>query len=195
MPKTQKRQARSVLEPKPASMLVHPITASILRHLAKNEYSMSELSKILGLSKSRIRYYLKRLEEENLIKRTREEYYRGGLRKYYRAVFILQLPRLSALSLAEKEAQLLPIKTFLWGYLLGKFEDQSWDYKLLVGGEIDEYAQEIAEKIEKEIDEDKEIGEGEADSIYLKLLERLARIHLEKEKIKLEPLGLIQPKT
>jgi predicted transcriptional regulator len=172
-------------------MLVHPITASILRHIAENEHSMSELSKILGLSKSRIRYHLNRLEDANLIERTREEYFRGGLRKYYRAIVGLQLPRLSVLSRAEKEAQLLPIKTFLWGYLFGKFEGQNWDYKQLVGQHINDYVQEIAETIEKMIDEDKEIEDDTADLLYFKLLSRLAKLHLEKQKIKLETLGLI----
>ncbi len=192
MSEVQKRKARSVIQTNSASMLVHPITASILRHLAEGEHSMSELSRILGLSKSRISYHLKRLEDKHLIELTREEYHRGGLRKYYRAISSLQLPRLSALSRAEKEAQLLPIKTFLWGYLFGKFEYQNWDYKQLVGRHIDDYAQEIAETIEKMIDEDNEIEDDTADLLYFKLLSRLAKLHLDKQKIKLEPLGLTQ---
>ncbi len=192
MSKAQKRKARSVSHTKSASMLVHPITASILRRLAESEHSMSELSKILGLSKSRIRYHLNRLEDEKLIERTREEYFRGGLRKYYRATVGLQIPRLAVLSKAEKEAQLLPIKTFLWGYLFGKFEGHNWDYKQLVGRHIDDYAQEIAETIENMIDEDKGNEDDTADLLYFKLLSQLAKLHLEKQKIKLETLGLTQ---
>ena len=44
-------------------------------HLTEEEHSLGELAKMLGLSKSRISYHLKRLEEENLIRKTREEYY------------------------------------------------------------------------------------------------------------------------
>lgn len=171
-------------------MLVNPIPASILRHLSERELSLSDLSRTLGLSKSRISYHLVQLEKAGLIERTREEVYRGGVRKFYRTSSTLQLPRLSDLSGAEKEALLLPIKTFLWGYLLGKFEDGRWDFERLVGSGIDEFAKEIAENIEQMIIKGEEIGEGEADTLYLKLLIRLVQQHLKKEKNKVEQLGL-----
>ncbi len=189
MGKTPHTQARSIKQPKSASMLVRPITASILRHLTEEEHSLGELAKMLGLSKSRISYHLKRLEEENLIKKTREEYYRGGIRKFYRAVFPLQVPKLRSLSPAEQEAQLLPIKTFLWGYLLGKLGSQNLDFHELVSPLIDAYAQEIAETIEKRIDEGEESSEAHADLLYLTLLHRYAKMHLEDEKISIEKLG------
>ncbi len=170
-------------------MLVRPITASILRHLTEEEHSLGELAKMLGLSKSRISYHLKRLEEENLITKTREEYYRGGIRKFYRAVFPLQVPKLRSLSPAEQEAQLLPIKTFLWGYLLGKIGDKDLDLHKLVNPLIDEYAQEIAETIEKRIDEGEANSEDQAKFLYLSLLHQYTKLHLEEEKISLEKLG------
>ncbi|MFW9830485.1 MAG: ArsR/SmtB family transcription factor [Candidatus Thorarchaeota archaeon] len=188
MENTPNTQARSINQPKSASMLVHPITASILRHLTQEEHSLGELAKILGLSKSRISYHLKRLEEENLIIRTREDYYRGGIRKFYRAVFPLQVPRLGSLSPAEQEAQLLPIKAFLWGYLLGKIGGKDIDLHKLTSPLIDEYAQEIAETIEKRIDEGEAISEVQADFLYLSLLYQYAELHLKEERISIEKL-------
>ncbi len=170
-------------------MLVRPITASILRHLTEEEHSLGELAKMLGLSKGRISYHLKRLEEENLIKKTREEYYRGGIRKFYRAVFPLQVPKLRSLSPAEQEAQLLPIKTFLWGYLLGKIGSQNLDPHELASPLIEKYAQEIAETIEKKIDEGETSSEAHADFLYLSLLHKYAKLHLKEEKISIEKLG------
>ncbi len=169
-------------------MLVRPITASILRHLTEEEHSLGELAKMLGLSKSLISYHLKRLEEENLITKTREEYYRGGIRKFYRAVFPLQVPKLRSLSPAEQETQLLPIKTFLWGYLLGKIGSKDLDLHKLTSPLIDKYAQEIAETIEKRIDEGEASGEEQADILFLKLLYRYAKMHLEDEKTNIEKL-------
>ncbi len=189
---TQPRQARTVRGQRSAKMLVNPITASILRHLAEQELSLAELTRILDLSKSRISYHLRQLEEEHLIEKTREEIYRGGVRKFYRATFTLQLPRLSSLSSAEKEAQLLPIKTFLWGYLLGKFESSTWDFKQLVGRRIDEYAQELAETLVEMVEEGRDMGEDTADLLYLRLLSSLAKSHIRKERIKLEQIGLVQ---
>ena len=173
-------------------MLVNPITASILRHLAEEEHSLAELASILGLSKSRVSYHLHQLEEEHLIEKTREDVYRGGVRSFYRAFSTLQLPRLSSLSSAEREAQLLPIKTFLWGYLLGKFESSAWDFKQLVGRRIDEYANELAETLVDMVEKGEEIGEDTADLLYLRLLSRLAKSHLNKERIKLEQIGLVR---
>jgi predicted transcriptional regulator len=147
------------------------------------------------LSKSRVSYHLRQLEEENLIEKTREEIYRGGIRKYYRAMFTLQLPKLSSLSGAEKEALIMPIKTFLWGYLLGKFESSAWDFKQLVGRRIDEYAQELAETLVEMVDRSEEIGEGTADLLYLRLLSKLAKSHIHLERIKLEQIGLVQKST
>ena len=170
-------------------MLVRPITASILRHLTEEEHSLGELAKMLGLSKSRISYHLKRLEEENLIKKTREEYYRGGTQKFYRAVFPLQLPKLRSLSSAEQEAQLLPIKTFLWGYLLGKIGSKNLDLHELASPLIDEYSREIAETIEKRIDEGEPRSDAPAEFLYLSLLHQYAKKHLEEEKISIEKLG------
>jgi predicted transcriptional regulator len=189
---SRQRQARTVKGLKSAKMLVNPITASILRHLAEQEHSLAELARILGLSKSRISYHLHQLEEEKLIEKTREEIYRGGVRKFYRAMFTLQLPRLSSLSGAEQEALILPIKTFLWGYLLGKFEKSAWDFKQLVGRRIDEYAQELAETLTEMVEEGKEMGEDTADLLYLRLLSTLAKSHIMKERIKLEQIGLVQ---
>lgn len=167
-------------------MLVSPISASILRHLSEKEHSLTELSKILGLSKPRISYHLKRLEEEHLIDQTREEYHRGGVRKYYKARIPFQWPKLASLNRAEREAQLLPIKTFLWGYLLGKLGSKNLDFQHLVGEKIDEAAQAIAETFEQLIDEDEEFDEREANLLYLKLLHRLAKIHLEENKIQIK---------
>jgi DNA-binding MarR family transcriptional regulator len=169
-------------------MLVRPITASILRHLTEKEHSLGELAKILGLSKSRVSYHLKRLEEENLITKTREEYYRGGLRKFYRAVFPLQVPKLKALSPAEREAQLLPIKTFLWGYLLGKIGSKNIDFDELVSPLLDEYAQEVAETIEEKIERGEELNEEQADLTYLKLLHQFVKLHLEEDQISIKKL-------
>ena len=182
-------QTRSIKQPKSASMLVRPITASILRHLTEEEHSLGELAKMLSLSKSRISYHLKRLEEENLIKKTREEYYRGGIRKFYRAVFPLQVPKLRSLSPAEQEAQLLPIKTFLWGYLLGKIGSKNLDLHELASPLIDEYAQEIAETIERKIDEGEDSSEAQAEFLYLSLLHKYTKLHLEDEKNSIEKLG------
>ena len=170
-------------------MLVRPITASILRNLTEEEHSLGELAKILGLSKSRISYHLKRLEEENLITKTREEYYRGGIRKFYRAVFPLQVPKLRSLSPAEQEAQLLPIKTFLWGYLLGKIGSQNLDFQGLVSPLIDNYAQKIEENIEKAIDDGEEHNEEQVDTLYLMLLHRYAKKHLENGKINIKMIS------
>ena len=195
LPPSRQRQARTVKSAKSAKMLVNPITASILRHLAEEEHSLAELARILGLSKSRVSYHLHQLEEENLIEKTREDVYRGGVRSFYRAVSTLQLPRLSSLSSAEKEAQLHPIKTFLWGYLLGKFESSTWDFKQLVGRRIDEYAEELAETLVDMVEKGEEIGEDTADLLYLRLLSRLAKSHLNKERIKLEQIGLVREKN
>ncbi len=188
-------QTRSIKQPKSASMLVRPITASILRHLTEEERSLGELAKMLGLSKSRISYHLKRLEEENLIRKTREEYYRGGIRKFYRAVFPLQVPKLRALSPAEQEAQLLPIKTFLWGYLLGKIGSQNLDLQEVASPLIDQYAQEIAEAIEERVDEAKESDEETAEFLYLSLLHEYTKLHLEEGKISIEKLRMKLPKS
>jgi DNA-binding MarR family transcriptional regulator len=182
-------QTRSITQPKSASMLVRPITASILRHLTEEEHSLSELAKMLGLSKGRISYHLKRLEEENLIIKTREEYYRGGIRKFYRAVFPLQVPKLRALSPSEQEAQLLPIKTFLWGYLLGKIGSQNLDLHEVASPLIDQYAQEIAEAIEKQVDEDEYSNETKAEFLYLSLLHKYTKMHLEEDRISIKKLG------
>jgi predicted transcriptional regulator len=176
-------------------MLVRPITASILRHLTEEEHSLGELTKMLGLSKSRISYHLKRLEEENLITKTREEYYRGGIRKFYRAVFPLQVPKLRSLSPAEQEAQLLSIKTFLWGYLLGKIGSQNLDLQEVASPLIDQYAQEIAEAIEERIDEAEDTSEAKAEFLYLSLLHKYTKLHLEEEKISIEKLGKKPPKS
>ncbi len=176
-------------------MLVRPITASILRHLTKEERSLGELARMLGLSKSRISYHLKRLEEEHLIRKTREEYYRGGIRKFYRAVFPLQVPKLRALSPAEQEAQLLPIKTFLWGYLLGKIGSQNLDLQEVASPLIDQYAQEIAEAIEERVDEAKESDEETAEFLYLSLLLEYTKLHLEEGKISIEKLRMKLPKS
>jgi DNA-binding transcriptional ArsR family regulator len=176
-------------------MLVRPITASILRHLTEEEHSLGELARMLGLSKSRISYHLKRLEEENLIVKTREEYYRGGIRKFYRAVFPLQVPTLRSLSPAEQEAQLLPIKTFLWGYLLGKIGSQNLDLHEVASPLIDQYAQEIAEAIEKRVDETEDASEAKAEFLYLSLLHKYTKTHLEEEKISIEKLGKKPPKS
>jgi DNA-binding transcriptional ArsR family regulator len=176
-------------------MLVRPITASILRHLTEEEHSLGELAKMLGLSKSRISYHLKRLEEENLITKTREEYYRGGIRKFYRAVFPLQVPKIRSLSPAEQEAQLLPIKTFLWGYLLGKIGSQNLDLHEVASPLIDQYAQKIAEAIEERIDEAEDSSEANAELLYLTLLHKFTKLHLEEGKISIEKLGNEHPKS
>jgi DNA-binding transcriptional ArsR family regulator len=176
-------------------MLVRPITASILRHLTEEEHSLGELAKMLGLSKSRISYHLKRLEEENLITKTREEYYRGGVQKFYRAVFPLQVPKLRSLSPAEQEAQLLPIKTFLWGYLLGKIGSHKLDLHKVTSPLIDQYAKEIAEAIEERVDEVEDSIEAKADFLYLSLLHKYAKLHLEEEKISIEKIAKKSPKT
>lgn len=188
-------QTRSIKQPKSASMLVRPITASILRHLTEEEHSLGELAKMLGLSKSRVSYHLKRLEEENLIIKTREEYYRGGIRKFYRAVFPLQVPKLRSLSPAEQEAQLRPIKTFLWGYLLGKIGSQNLDLHEVTSPLIDQYAQEIAEAIEEQIDEAEESNEAKAELLYLSLLHKYTKLHIEEKKINIEKLGKKPPKA
>ncbi len=188
-------QTRSIKQPKSASMLVSPITASILRHLTEEERSLGELAKMLGLSKSRISYHLKRLKEENLIIKTREEYYRGGIRKFYRAVFPLQVPKLRSLSPAEQEAQLLPIKTFLWGYLLGKIGSQHLDLHEVTSPLIDQYAQEIAEAIEEEIDEAEDSNEAKAELLYLSLLHKYTKLHIKQKKINIEKLGKEPPKS
>lgn len=192
---TPRTQTRSIKQPKPASMLVRPITASILRHLTEEEHSLGELAKMLGLSKSRISYHLKRLEEENLIMKTREEYYRGGIRKFYRAVFPLQVPKLRVLSPAEQEAQLLPIKTFLWGYLLGEIGSQNLDFHEVANPLIDQYAQEIAEAIEEQIDKAEDSNESKAEFLYLSLLHKYTKLHLEEKKINIEKLGKNPPKS
>ena len=176
-------------------MLVRPITASILRHLTEEEHSLGELAKMLGLSKGRISYHLKRLEEENLIIKTREEYYRGGIRKFYRAVFPLQVPKLRSLSPAEQEAQLLPIKTFLWGYLLGKIGSQNLDLHEVASPLLDQYTKEIAELIEERVDEAEERAEETAEFLYLSLLHKYTKLHLEEEKISVKKLGKKPPKT
>jgi predicted transcriptional regulator len=176
-------------------MLVRPITASILRHLTEEEHSLGELAKMLGLSKSRISYHLKRLEEETLIIKTREEYYRGGIRKFYRAVFPLQVPKLRSLSPAEQEAQLLPIKTFLWGYLLGKIGSQNLDLHEVTSPLIGQYVQEIAEAIEERVDEAEDSSETKAELLYLSLLHTYTKIHLEEEKISIEKLRKKPPKS
>ncbi len=176
-------------------MLVRPITASILRHLTEEERSLGELAKMLGLSKSRISYHLKRLKEENLIIKTREEYYRGGVQKFYRAVFPLQVPKLRSLSPAEQEAQLRPIKTFLWGYLLGNIGSQNLDLHEVASPLIDQYAQEIAEAIEEEIDEAEDSNEAKAELLYLSLLHKHTKLHIEQKKINIEKLGKNPPKS
>jgi DNA-binding transcriptional regulator GbsR (MarR family) len=188
LPEKNQRNARSVIHPKPASMLVNPINASILRHLSERELSLADLARLLGYSKSRISYHLKRLEEEHLIRRTREEYYRGGIRKFYVAVIPLQLPKLSSLAPAELESHLLPIKAFLWGYILGKLGNQKVDLSQLVSEDINRYAHEIAERIEKIIDENKDIDEEKAELLYLKLLYRFVKLHLQDRKIKIKKL-------
>ncbi|MFW9934971.1 MAG: ArsR/SmtB family transcription factor [Candidatus Thorarchaeota archaeon] len=185
MPKSRNKQARSVKSQKSAAMLVNPISASILRHLSEKERSLTELSKILGLSKPRISYHLKRLEKERLIERTREEYHRGGIRKFYKATIPLQWPKLASLNGAEREAQLLPIKTFLWGYILGKNDSKKPDFQHLISKDINVAAQEIAETFEQMIDKEDEFDDKEADLLYLKLLHQLAKLHLEQEKIQI----------
>jgi len=188
-------QTRAITQPKSASMLVRPITASILRHLTEEEHSLGELAKLLGLSKSRISYHLKRLKEENLIIKTREEYYRGGIRKFYRAVFPLQVPKLRSLLPAEQEALLRPIKTFLWGYLLGKIGSQNLDLHEVASPLIDQYAQEIAEAIEVQIDEAEDSNESKAEFLYLSLLNKYTKLHIEEKKINIEKLGKKPPKS
>jgi DNA-binding transcriptional ArsR family regulator len=168
---------------KSAAMLVHLISASILRHLSEEEHSLTELSKILGLSKPRISYHLKRLEEERLIERTREEYYRGGVRRYYKATIPLQWPKLASLNRAEREAQLRPIKTFLWGYLLGKIGSQRIDFRYLISKEVEEGAQDIANTFEQIIDKGDGFDDREADLLYLRILHRLTKLQLEEKKI------------
>lgn len=185
LPESRNKQARSVKSQKSAAMLVNPISASILRHLSEKERSLTELSKILGLSKSRISYHLKRLERENLIERTKEEYHRGGIRKFYKATIPLQWPKLASLNRAEREAQLLPIKTFLWGYILGKTGSKKPDFQHLISDDINAAAQEIAETFEQMIDKEDEFDDKEADLLYLKLLNQLAKLHLEQEKIQI----------
>ena len=192
---TPRTQTRSIKQPKSASMLVRPITASILRHLTEEEHSLGELAKMLGLSKGRISYHLKRLEEENLITKTREEYYRGGIQKFYRAVFPFQVPKLRSLSPAEQEAQLLPIKTFLWGYLLGKIGSQNLDLQEVASPLIDQYAKEIAEAIEERVDQPENTSEAKAELLYLSLLHKYTKIHLEEEKISIEKLRKKPPKS
>jgi predicted transcriptional regulator len=183
LPETNDKPARSITSQKSASMLVNPISASILRHLSEKERSLTELSKILDLSKPRISYHLKRLEEENLIERTREEYHRGGIRKYYKAIIPFQWPKLESLNRAQREAQLHPIKTFLWGYILGKLGSKDLDFNHLTSTKIDQAAQEIAETFEEMIDKGDKLEEKEADILYLKLLYRLAKLYLDEEKI------------
>jgi len=189
LPKTSVKQARSVKDQKSAAMLVNPISASILRHLSLKEHSLTELSQILGLSKPRISYHLKRLEGEQLIERTREEYHRGGIRIYYRSTIPLQWPKLASLNFAEREAQLLPIKTFLWGYLLGKIGSKRLDFNYLISKEIDEAAQDIAKTFEQTIDKGNDFSDREADLLYLRLLHRLAKLHLEQKKIQVKFVG------
>ena len=186
MPKTSEKWARSVKSEKSAPMLVNPISASILRHLSEKEHSLTELSKILGLSKPRISYHLKRLMKEHLIENTREEYHRGGVRKYYKATTPLQWPKLASLNRAEREAQLLPIKTFLWGYLLGKIGSKNLDFHHLISDEIDQAAEDIAETFEEIVDNEEEFTDRDADLMYIKLLHRLAKIHLDEKKIQVK---------
>ncbi|MFX1318721.1 MAG: ArsR/SmtB family transcription factor [Promethearchaeota archaeon] len=184
MSKNSEKQARSVKSQKSAAMLVNPINASILHRLSVKEHSLTELSKILGLSKPRISYHLKALEREHLIVRTREEYHRGGVRRYYKATIPLQWPKLTSLNRVEREAQLLPIKTFLWGYLLGKIGSNKLDFHHLISNDINEAAEEIAETFEQRIDKGDDFDERDADLLYLKLLHRLTKLHLEQKKIK-----------
>jgi DNA-binding transcriptional ArsR family regulator len=171
---------------KSAAMLVNPISASILRHLSEKEHSLTELSKILGLSKPRISYHLKQLVKEHLIEKTRQEYYRGGVRKYYKAAIPFQWPKLASLNRAQREAQLLPIKTFLWGYLLGKIGSKNLDFHHLISDEIDQAAEEIAETLERIVEKEEEFTDREADLLYLRLLHRLAKLHLEEKKIQIK---------
>ena len=190
----QRLNARAVVGVKSAQQLVNPISSSILRLLARRELALSDLSRELGLSKSRISYHLAQLEKTELIEWTREEIYRGGVRKFYRSVVSLQLPRLSVLSRAEKETILLPIKMFLWGYLWGKFKDAQWDFEKFTGSKSDEYAHMIEETIEQMIVKGKGIGEDMGDLLYLKLLINATLTLIKKDNIKVEQLGLKQPK-
>jgi DNA-binding transcriptional ArsR family regulator len=170
-------------------MLVSPIPASILRHLAERERSLGELARELGLSKSRIGYHLAQLEKAGLIKKTREEIFHGGIRKFYQATSSLQLPHLEDLPGAEREAQLLPIKTFLWGYLLGKFEPAHWGPEKVVTGRIDKYAFEIAQTLEATIAKGDQVDQENGELLYLKLLLRVARDHLDKRQEEVNALA------
>jgi DNA-binding transcriptional ArsR family regulator len=189
LPETKNKQVRSVNSQKSAAMLVNPISASILRHLSLKERSLTELSKILGFSKPRISYHLKRLERAHLIERTREEYHRGGIRRYYKATIPFQWPKLTSLNSAEREAQLFPIKTFLWGYLLGKIGSKKLDLDHLISNEIEEAAQDIAETFEQTIDKGNDFNDRPADLLYLRLLHRLTKLHLAQKKIQVKLVG------
>jgi DNA-binding transcriptional ArsR family regulator len=188
VPSPRKTQARAVYGEKTASMLVTPIPASILRHVAERERSLGELARELGLSKSRIGYHLAQLEKAGLIKKTREEIFHGGIRKFYQSTSSLQLPHLGDLPGAEREAQLLPIKTFLWGYLLGKFEPVRWTPEKVATARFDEYALEIAEALEQSIARGDQVDKENGELLYLKLLLRIAKEHLAKRQAEVNEL-------
>ncbi len=111
----------SIIEnPALASMLSDPIKIAILDLISKNEMTVSEISRKLKTNKAKISYHMKLLREARLVFVSREEQSKGMHFKYFQAAHKVLIPN-ARLEIKEEKrvALLLPIKTFIDGYLAG----------------------------------------------------------------------------
>ena len=65
--------------------LTDPRRLSILRYLMREELTLTALGDRMGLHPAKVRYHLKRLEKDDLVRLVRTEVEGGNVRKYYRA--------------------------------------------------------------------------------------------------------------
>jgi len=75
-------------------VLADPRRLDILRYLMRREMTLTQLGEKMGLHPAKVRYHLKRLEEENLVSLERTQISGGYVEKYYRAsarAYTLQL--------------------------------------------------------------------------------------------------------
>ena len=62
-----------------------PLRVKIVIMLIEKEWTVTEISKEIGLEKAKVFYHLKELEKQNMIAIVRKEEVKGNIHKYYRA--------------------------------------------------------------------------------------------------------------
>ena len=76
-----------ILKMKPEKLLRDETRRKILNMTAKNEMTVTDLAKELGITKATVSHHLKLLSEANMIRVVRTEISGNFIRKYYRSVF------------------------------------------------------------------------------------------------------------